>query len=318
MNSESHPNSRIVTIFRTGSFLSRAQGPEVAQHFADAKVSVGAYYESKTSRKVASGLSFTEEDLLLPRIIDTPTNDREYRKKITEFYNEIDTKVPEGTGVRLQIGLAKDNSMPLADDNLPLEAMDYIRYRHAKNHPFMGANKKMAEGNALMQYYIFDPETLQSASKTKTKERDIAMQIYLQIKGDINKVDMMLTLLGTDPREFSGKNKEDDKIEALRVKADTDSKNFSEIYEGANLQERYWLEAMSATDVLKVMGGKYYVAETNELIGNSMEEAIFWFKDEDNSNTVVMLKGILQENLKKAPEKKKKVTKALAGKALRQ
>lgn len=311
-----HPNSRKITIFRAGSFLSRAQGADAAPHFADAKVSVGSYFESVSASKIASGLSFSEEELLLPNIIDTPKEDREFRKKIKEFYLDINTYIPAQTGAPLEVGLEKDNALPVSTDNMPLKLSDYLKWRHHKGHPYMAANKKEAEGNALKQYYIFDPEGVEIENKDRNQKRDVALQLYLGIKNEKNKVDMMLTLLNIDPREFTGKNVDEKKQDALREKADKEPTIFSDIYQSADLEIRYWIQAMVNTGVLSIHGGKYYNTETQKLLGNHLEETIFYFKDDENSDQVIVLKGLLQEALKKAPDKKRVTTKALAGKVL--
>lgn len=303
---DKHPNSKTITIFRSGSFLSRAQGKDVEHHFESAKVSVGSYYEGQYSQKVASGLTFAEEAILLPSIIDAEPTDRQFRERVKAFFVDIDTKVPFGTGITLEIGLTLDNNAPISlnrekpeKSNLPINLMEYIRYRHAMGHPYMAKTKDEADSNPLKQYYIFDKETIISKNSKKNTEKDAAIQIYLTVKQDMDKVDMMLTLLGKDPREFTGKEKDDLKVEALRDLGETEPAKFIETYKEAELEIRYWIKTMVNVNVLKIMGQKYFDAETNKLIGNSLEETIYFFKDDANSEEVVMLKARMQESVKK-------------------
>lgn len=313
---DKHPNSKTITIFRAGSSLSRAQGKDVEHHFESAKVSVGSYFESSQSQKVASGLTFTEEAILLPSIIDAESTDRQFRERVKQFYVDIDTKVPFGIGTTLEIGLTIDNAEPVTlnrdkpeKSNLPLNLMDYIRYRHAVGHPYMAKSKEEADGNSLKQYYIFDKETIISRNSNKNKNKDAALQIYLTIKQDGKKVDMMLTLLGRDPREFTGKEKDELKVEALRDFSDANPEEFIKVYQEAELEISYWIKTMVNTGVLKVLNSKYYDAETNKLIGNNHEETTYYFKDEANSEEVIMLKARMQEAMKKPvnPTKRKTV-----------
>lgn len=308
----SHRNSKTVTIFRAGSFLSRAQGKEIEDFFSTSKKSIGSYWESTSSKKVGTGLSFAEEAILLPMVLDVPAEDREFRKKVTQFYVDIDTQVPHNTGRTLEIGLELDNDKPISIDikdmsksNMPINIMDYIRYKHAIGHPFVAKSKEEADGNALIEFYIFDKTEVIKKNTKKSDERDASMQIYLTIKPDPTKVGMMLTLLGIDPREFTGPTAEDLKIDALRKQSETNPKGFIETYQNTDLETHYWIRTMVNTGVLKVIGNKYFDAETNKLIGNTLEETTFYFKDEENSDMVVSLKARIQEAIKKPVAKKR-------------
>jgi len=311
---EKHPNSHVVTIFRAGSTLSRAQGKDVEEMFSMAKKSIGSYYE-KNSIRIGSGLSFEEEDILLPLVLDVPKEDREFRKKVSEFYQDIDTEVPFDLGVSLEIGLKDNNENPVSNRNRPIKIMEYLRYRHAIGHPFVAMSKELANGNSMKEFYVFDPKNVQAKNSKKNDEKDAAMQIYLEMKQNATKVDMMLTLLGIDPREFS-----DDglRLEALRQQAEANSARFIEVKNEGDLEIRAWIKSMVNTSVLKVIGSKYTDAETKAIIGNSLEETIAFFKDEENSDQITLLKALLQEALKKPIVPKKKVTQLTPAQQARQ
>jgi len=301
---EKHVNSHVITIFRAGTTLSRSQSKEVEEMFSMAKVSIGSFYE-KNSIRIASGLSFDEEELLLPLILDVPATDRDFRKKVSEFYQDIDTDVPYEAGIKLEIGLKKSNEKELAKDNLPLEIMEYLRYRHAIKHPKVALSKDLANGNSMKEFYVFDPKNVQAKNTKRNEEKDAAMQIYLEMKQEAGKVDMMLTLLGIDPREFSN---DDLRLEALRQQAENNATRFIGVKEEGELEVRYWIGSMVNTGVLKPIGNKYTDAETKAIIGNSLEETIAFFKDEDNSDKITVLKALLQEALKKPIVPKKRMT----------
>lgn len=309
MSNTKHPNSRVVTIFRAGSILGRAQGAAVDDHFADSKQSIGSYYTSIHSHKIGNGLTFAEENILMPHVIDTPSEDREFRKKVADYFADITTNVPHGTGIQLEIGLDGDNSKEIkAHDkngeggNMPINLLEFIRYRHAKGHPWTAANKEESEGDQTKVWYIFDKSAVADKNSTKVAEQDAAMQIYLiKVKPDPKIVEQMLTLLGSDPREYDTPGK---KEEAVREKMMKDPKKFSEVFETGELEIRYMLDMMVKTKVLKQVGTRYLDGETDKLIGNNQEETIYWFKDDDNSEVVLMLKARMQEAMQKAPEPK--------------
>lgn len=300
----SHKNSKTVTIFRAGSFLSRAQGKELEDFLSTTKRSVGSYWESASSKRVGSGLSFAEEAFLLPNLLDVPAEDREFRKKVTNFYADMDTQVPHGTGRTLEIGLEDSNDKPVAAKNMPINLSDYLRYRQAKGHPQVALTKEDADGNQMKEFYIFDKTDTAKKNDKKREDKDAAIQIYLQIKNDPMKLDAMLTLLGVDPREFTtpGSSPEDilqAKQTELRIQSEKAPAEFTTVYNEADLEIRYWIKTMINTGVFKLMGAKILDGETNKIVANSMEEAVFFFKDEENSESVSMYKARMQEAAKK-------------------
>ena len=298
-----HPNSRKITIYRTGSFLSRSQGAGVDDFFSASKQSIGSYFESGNSQRVGSGMTPEEEALIMPDILHIDTADREFRKKVGEFFTDLTTSVPHGTGVTLEVGLKKNNDSSVAKDNMPINLMDYVRYKHAVGHPWVGSSKEEASGDQTITFYIFDKSALQGKATNKRKDVDAAMQIYLKVKEDIRIVDQLLTLLGIDPRVFLGPNAGELKVEALRDKVEADPKKFAEVYGEGELEVRYDITSMINTGVLKQLGTRIIDVETDKLIGNSIEEVVYWYKDEDNSQQVIVLKARLQEALLKEPAK---------------
>lgn len=297
-----HVNSHIVTIHRLGNFLSKAQAKSSVGFFEQSKESIGSYFASTNSQKVGSGLSMDEEKLLMPEIVNLKSDDREFRKMVNEYFNDITTNVPFGTGVSLQIGLSEDNTKPLSEKNMPLHLYDYVRYRHAKGHPWVALSKDGGEGNILKRFYIFDKEAMQDVKNKSNKEKDAAQSIFFKIKEEPALVDQMLTLLGTDVRDFSGKDKDNKKQEKLRELADTRPMDFKKIYDQDDLEVRAWIGAMVTTGILKKYGERLVYGDSNEEFTNSVDEAIFFFKDEENSGIVNTLKARLQEASLKAPE----------------
>lgn len=307
---EEHPNSRPITIFRAGSFLARAQGKEAAEFLNTGRMSIGSYFVNNDTPISASGLTRKEEELLIPDFINCMPDEREYRKLRSEFCAGIDTKVPAVTGITLQTGLEEDNDKPVSKTNMPLEPMDYIRWRHAIGHPEVAESQEVANSRAIKKYYIFDPSAVQTKKVKGTQQKDAAMHIYFQIKEDLGKVDMLLTLLGTDVRTFTGteEHKAITKVEALRELADSDSKNFVDVFNEKDFETRYWIKTMTNVGVLVMHGPRFVDAETKSIVGNSLDETISFFMDEANSEAVILYKARMQEYLKRPIAKTHKRT----------
>jgi len=294
--STEHANSIKVKVFRAPTFLGGAQGPDVQAYLGDSKVSIGSYFEPQ-SMVVASGLTVQEKEILLPVFVGVSSTHPDFMKKIETYYVDFDTKVPYQTGLLLEVGLKEDNSAPISLTNTPIVPLDYIRYRHLSNHPYVGATKEEAEGTRK-QFYIFNPEELQKKTKAKNDAKDAALAIFLQIKKEPTKVAMMLTLMGTNPKSFSGKNKQADMEEALRKIVDTKSEEFNTIYSKKDVETEYLIQSMINHKIINKYGEKYMDPQADpkhQLLANSIEELIFFLKDKDNSATVIALRARLQE-----------------------
>jgi hypothetical protein len=322
-----HPNSREITIFRTKSFLENAQGAEAAEYMASSKKSIGSYFVGAGSSRIASGLDFYEEALLLPLILSVPESHPDFRKKVDEYYINISTNIPAKHGATFETGLQKQNGKRIADDvitkdNLPLNLEQYLKFRHAIKHPEVAGNKE--EGNAISwkQYYIFNPYELQAKKVEDNEAKDEAMGLFLALrkeaeKGDKMKLDIMLTLLGKDPREFTSKEPVKEKENALRELAMSDPHTFRSTYESGDLNERYWLKTLNNLEIIRQIQGRYVDMETKQAIANNEQEMLFWFKDEDNSDAIGMYKARAQEKMMEAPKAARvRKTQALPGKTL--
>lgn len=294
-----HENSIKVKIHRASSFLGRAQGPDVQAFMGYSKASIGSYFASGNSKKIGSGLDYEEEELLLPEFLDVNAAHPEFRNKVSQFYIDLDTQVPFGDGLELEIGLKESNSKPVSKENRPIDSMNYLRYRHAINHPYVAKTKEEADSNPQKQFYIFNPMELDKKQQAKNDERDAATQIFLEIKGQPEKVKMMLTLLGTNIKEFSGKNASQQMSDALRKLSETKPGIFVSTFRKKDIELEFLVQRMVDTKILKMIAGKYYDTEaldpTKSLLASSTEEMVHFFKDPDHSKEAITYRARLQE-----------------------
>jgi hypothetical protein len=305
-----HENSIKVKIFRTETFLGGAQGPDVQAYLGESKVSIGSYYTSINSATVGSGLSVEEKELLLPDFVGVSATHPDFMKKVEQWYVDIETKVPYGSGLTLEIGL-EDNTKPLGTKigaginglNKPLIPIDYIRYRHLLGHPYVGASKEAAEGTRK-QFYIFNIVELEKRAKDLSDTKDAALVIFLEVKPDPAKVKMLLTLLGVDTKQFTGKQRNETMLIELRKLADTKPKDFIDVYSRKDFDIEYTIQEMINLGVIRKYGEKYMDPENNNaLLANSLDELVFFFKQDDNSSTIIALKARLQEKTGEQPSK---------------
>lgn len=288
-------------LYRKESFIGNAQAATAPEFMSMSKKSIGSFWENSFSKTQGSGLNFEEQKLLLPTIVDCEPEDRNFRAKVAEYYAAIKTLVPFDKGRALEIGLIMSNSEPVGEKNQPLNLADYLTYRHAIAHPLVAISKQEAENNMLKEYYVFDGQAQEDFELAQSKNKDEALELYLKIKKTPEKVDMLLTLLDTDPRVFRGKNAEALKLDKLKALSESIPDKFVSEFKDNLFEERYTVQTMINTGVLTKVGEKIFNTETGETIGHDMLESIAWIKDKANSETFGMLKARMQEGLTQVP-----------------
>lgn len=300
MSNTSQPNSRKVTIFRTSSFILDAQMEKAPEFVSNSTKSIGPYF-ILNSKQVGSGLTEEETRILMPLIIDSEYGERDFRDKTRAFYDRLRTNVPFPMGVTLETGLTGDNDKPLCNDsgklNLPIEPMEYVRYKHALRHPQVAKTKGSAIGNSMFWFYISDPVAERAILQVVADKRDDAQGIYLGLKKDKMKVDMYLTLLLLDPRAYAT---DADRAVALRDKAEGNPEEFLKVHKTDNFEQRYLVQTLINTGVFKQINGHLISdAETSKIIGNNIDEAIVTIQSKEFETTLPIWKQKMQDALKK-------------------
>lgn len=259
----------------------------------DPKLSIGAYYD-KDSLRPASGLSMSEEKILLPEVIGVSSDDRDWHKQRDKFYHELTTRISK-SGKLLEIGKEHDNEGGLTllingnkVDNFPLNVMDYIIYNHVKNHPFVEEDKLKASENANVKFIIVDDERELKRKEQSMKERRDALKLYHneidpETKEGKDKIKMYLVLwgqsiIGVTPQERSIMLDElvkDDPMKFMKLAKDKDQ------------EIRYRIRTYITSGVLERIGESILNKESGELLGSTMAEAITWFKNKANETELL-------------------------------
>lgn len=278
---------KYITIHRKLPF-NHENRKELEDWFADAVVSVGSYFVSSGSYRPASGLSLTEEKLLLPDVLSIAAEDKiTFLKARDKFYHELDTPIPRD-GCKLNIGL-EDNDKKISEDNLPRALEDYVRYRHIIKHPDVALNKLEGERDPLKRFWIEDPDDVIKQQRAANEAKDLAMSDYLQIKGKEEKVDQVLTAMGVNPDNLS------DKLHRLRQLSEERPADFHKIVNDPDLALQYEIERMVQHGVLDRVHQRFVLPGTAEEIAGNMREMILWMKDKKKSKDVNILRVQLRE-----------------------
>lgn len=276
--------------------------PELKSYYDNAYRAIGSYWP-RNSQRPGTGLTITEENLLMPYVLNISKEDKDFREKSTQFFHDITTKIDptimdakgfETGGTPLNISLHNDEE-ELSTDNLPNNISDYIRYRHIISHPDVALSFDDAKGNQLKKYYIHDEVKVTKGNVSNADAKDLAMEAYLQVKKDAAKVIQYLTLLKVDTRDYKGQE-----TVKLRDLATTKPVDFMKVHNNKNKDYYYMIIDLIAAKVLEQVGTRILIKESGAQLGATSEEAIAYLKDPANSKQVVIFKSLVQDYKKKA------------------
>lgn len=296
---------RIIEVHRHYNGVQMAQqDPQVIAWQEQRWMAIGPYWDGKVP---ASGLTFEEQRVLLPELLGIEPTDKDFRKEVNNFYHNILTRVP-ASGLKLQIGLEQD-AEPMSNTNMPLSLKDYITYRHVLKSPDVANGKDNAVRYGYTHFYIVDPQNNIAQAHKTNKLEDRAFELYIKFKDSIVKTDQILTMLGVK----TDKLEHEDKILELKAYATKDAKapeseqqaqllRFINVCEDKDLEYKFLIQEMIGIQYLKRIGSNIVYAETNEKIGESMEDAVLYFKNPKNSKEANILRHKYEVLIKRGIE----------------
>lgn len=279
------------------------EDPSVKAWLGESYRPVGPYFEAG-GKSVATGIDMSEQKVLMPDVLGIETTDRDYRKKVQDFFHELITNIPKD-GLKLEVGL-EDDTKPVSVDNLPLRVRDYIVYRHALNHPHVGRDKADAERNPTKRFYILDQNKVAGEAIKINSLEDRASGLYFKYKDDLVKTHQILTMMGINIRsmtkdeqtlrlkEFTRKDPKLNEVEQTER-----FKRFIEVCEDPHLEMKYLIEEMIGAQYLNRVGMNILHTETGKLIGASMQETVLFYQNPKNSRELNLLRAEYSTKVKK-------------------
>jgi len=292
---EKHPNSHEVTIRRLAPFNHDSQ-EDANEWFKDANRSLGGAFKNGNSMKILTGLEPWEEKILLPGILSMDATDKEFRKEVDKFYNNINTKIPHD-GLTLEIGMEQTNGKGLITSNRdaevttyqnPLNTDDYLKYRHAIAHPQV-APTEAQKHDITKSYYVEDLAINKKKAQETTDLKDEASLKYLEVKKTPNDVAMHLSLLGVDYRSIE----KDDRNTKLKETVDKKPQEFIDNCNDEYAKDKFYIQRLVTAELI-VKEGSRYLLEGQEL-GATMMDFVLYIRDDNNTETVGLLKARLKE-----------------------
>jgi hypothetical protein len=283
-------SSKIVKFKRLLPFVHEAQD-EQSRWMNEQSLSIGSSFDG--NRPNYGGLSYEELNYIMPELVDAEPTDRDFRKKVTDYFHSISLKVkPKGTP--LEIGLL-DNDKPLLREeevdgtkkvifNPPLNIEEYVKYRACSTHPWTAKSLSEGKSNPLKYVYIENKEQEVAQRKKENETKDKAQALYSQDKKDLTKIDQILSVLHTGYFTMD----DEDKMAELRNIAVGKPEAYIATSQDESLKYRFFIKRLN----IITQEGSYFIYDGQQ-IGVNIGSAIQFLKDKGNSEVMVALKARL-------------------------
>lgn len=278
--------------------------PEIKDYFDLAYRAIGSYWP-KGSNRPGTGLTLSEENLLMPYLLNIDVHDRDFREKSTQYFHDISLKVEpdtiKGEGqTKLEIGIP-DPEAPLSLTNLPFSVSDYVHYRHLvgdgikPGHPEVALSLEQGKGDSRKMYYIHNPVDVQKTTVSNADLKAEAYGIYLEIRKDVLTVNQYLTILKVDPATVIGQE-----AAALQKHVETNPDMIVKINKNPNRVPTALLLDLLNANIFEEIGNRVLLKENGFQIGKDRKEAVAYLRDTTNhSREILGFKSKLQDYRKK-------------------
>jgi hypothetical protein len=242
-----------------------------------AKTKLGSIY---VGRQPLRGVEGQEEKDLLNGILDVGPDHADFVKHAKKFWSELTLSIPfEG----ITLDVSRDS------DDKPYNAEDYLKYKFALKHPQVALNKE--DMNSTHRFYIHDTTRDLIIKNNEIQVRKDADKEFIKVTADDKKMTRILRILSTDrnPEKMTLLQKEN----TLYDLKNKDPKKFYKVATDRNLEVKAEIEELVSAGVLRRIGNQ--VVYLDEVIGETMEDAVVYLKNKKNSGTLTILRVKLKE-----------------------
>ena len=244
---------------------------------AEATTKLSSVY---VNRQPLKGFDPEEEKKYLNGILDVSPDHPDWPKHSKQFWAELTIPV-SFTGVELEIGKNEDG---------PLNIMDFIKYNFALRHPHVSLTKEDMDSNMSKRFYIQDLTRADKVKNNQIQLKKDADKEFIKISSNLESMKRVLRLISnTNPDRMT-----EDQIEnALYELKNAEPKKFIRISTDKNLSLKAEIEEMVSAGVLRKIGNQ--VIFIDEVLGDTMDDAVVHLKDKKNSGKLTILRAKLKE-----------------------
>jgi hypothetical protein len=178
----------------------------------------------------------------------------------------------------------------------PINVADYLLWRYCLVYTDVANDIALINKSGGIRFYIYDSEREKQKEKIQFEVRKKATTIYVKL---LDMPDRVETMLWVDKGQSADITKIDeiDKYRMIENMSKANPAEFINLYEDINLETKAIIERMIHYGIIKrLQGSSVIVDEHNDLIGNTMDEAIIFFKNtERNKATITRLQSKLKD-----------------------
>ena len=233
------------------------------------------------NRQPLKGFDRADESKYLDGILDVSPQHADWPKHTKDFWTNL--TVPVGfTGVELEISVD--------DKGNPLSIMDYIKYNFAIRHPQVGLTLEEMEKDPVKRFYIHDTTRDVKKKHSQIQRRKDADREFIKVSSDLKTMRRILRILAnTNPDLMSEEQVEN----ALYELKDKQPEKFIKIARDSNLTMKSEIQEFVTAGVVRRIGNQ--VIYIDEVIGESLEDAVVFLKDKKNSGQLTIMRAKLKE-----------------------
>lgn len=243
----------------------------------DRVATVGSYL-TKTGA-VGTGLSFEEIKRIMPGVIAMEPTDPKFRSEVDKYFNNMMIPIPY-EGRQLEIGLDEET-------NLPINIVDWLRYKFVQNHPQVSTNKKDADASQTKIYYLEDEEADSERMSENIIYKTKATIEFAKLVEDKVKFDWVLRELSFKYPEIGSISKvislkPNDKNIILNKAMEKDYKKFLEIVNDDDIKYKAEIASFIDAKIVDKVGNQFVYG--SEPLGE-LDHFIAYLKNPNNSET---------------------------------
>jgi hypothetical protein len=227
------------------------------------------------------GVDGDEEVKLLCKHLGLKENDPNLSKELRAWWADLRVEIDSDGKV---LNITTD------DKGDPASVYDYLIYKWALRHRFVGKDREDMLNSPNKMYYIYDPDVELKYQNNKVKIIRAAYEQFIKISENEDKLDLVIKVLtDSDPNDMSMEQKQNYTNQLI----ENDPESFVAVVTDKNIEIKALISDLVSLNVINKISNQYWWIE--EKLGDDLGEAVLYFKDKKNSETVTRLKAKLQE-----------------------
>jgi hypothetical protein len=169
----------------------------------------------------------------------------------------------------------------------PLNVNDYVLWRYCLVYSDVANDIALVNKSGGIRFYIYDAKREKQKEKVNFEVRNKATTLYVKLLDTPDKVANMLWV------EHSGnfdvfKLDEMDRFNMLETMVRANPADFIKLYSDVHLDSKATIERLIHYGILKRLPNSSVIVDENtDVIGNNMEEAIIFFKNEERNKAAI-------------------------------